>query len=467
MRKTLHTITHTSMITLTLTLQSLHTCSAVQFLQVNYTSCSPPSNESKLLKSIRSALRGSDMKNLSTIQTTFHHDTQHDGRELTWNASVVVLSYGGVICRRWSFDQEGEMIQWACLGMLEQVDESSTPSTTSSAPDKPSSERPTFGPFTRAQAAAASRATSKRTLVPAIFVFLRSLGRIILQNGIEYSFSLPFIVRKAWPLSPHGVMIQRVLEPSELVEAEITGEAILPTLFSMTSPLAEAAAVGLTAGIIGVTGDSDKLQDEDANSTRPLRSIPSSEMIVTATRQGRDCKAQLAVTVDVEQRNLSLWRYIYLKPKDLPAPLNQNQPRDSKKRQSVLGTGSRCTSAIYDGAGRLHHPLSPGRRSPDVSPTVDIFDVPLPDMPPLSRMAPSLSTTATLQSLVFSGPSQRSSAAAAAKSRRVSLSKNELSTIMTLANHNDADLEIPIEHGRMKAAYWMEKLYSQEISEEE
>jgi len=36
-----------------------------------------------------------------------------------------------------------------------------------------------------------------------------------------------------------------------------------------------------------------------------------------------------------------------------------------------------------------------------------------------------------------------------------------------LANHNDADLEIPIEHGRMKAAYWMEKLYSQEISEEE
>jgi len=464
-KRIFYMVTLTPMITLAL--QPLHTCPAVQFLQDNYASCSAPSNESELLKSIRSALRGSDTENSSTIQTTFHHDTQHDDRELAWNASVVVLSQGGIIRRRWSFDQEGETIQWACLGMLEQVVESSTPPTTSSAPEKPSSERPTFGPFARAQAAAALRGASKWTLVPAIFVFLRSIGRIILQNGMEYSFSLPFIVRKAWPLSPHGVMIQRVLEPSEFVEAEITGEAVLPTLFSMTSPLAEAAAVGLTAGIIGVSGNSDKLQDEDANSTRPLRSIPSSEMVVTATRQGRDCKAQLTVTVDVEQRKFSVWRYIYLKPKDLPAPLNQNKPRDSKNRQSILSTGSRCTSAIYDGAGRLHHPLSPSRRSPEVSPTVDIFDVPLPDMPPLSRMAPSLSTTATLQSLVSGGPSQRSSSAAAAKSRRMSLSKNEHSAIMFSANHSDTDLEIPIEHGRMKATYWMEKLYSQEISEEE
>jgi anaphase-promoting complex subunit 1 len=312
---------------------------------------------------------------------------------------------------------------------------------------------------------------SKQILVPAIFVFLRSVGRIILQNGIDYSFSLPFIVRKAWPLSPHGVMIQRVLEPSEFIEAELTGEAVLPTIFSMTSPLAEAAAVGLTTGIIGGWANiPGKLKDEDENSTRPLRSIPSSEMIVTVTREGKDCKAQFAVTVDVERRMISVWRYIYLKPKDLPTPLTQNQSRDSKKRQSMPGPGSRRTSAIYDGAGRLHHPLSPGRRSPELSPTADIFDVPLPDMPPLSalpRMAPSLSTAATLQSLVSGGSVQRSGTA---KGQRGSLSKNDLSSIMDrmiFRGRGDADFEIPIEHGRMKAAYWMDRLYSQEIPEEE
>ncbi|KAF5353340.1 hypothetical protein D9756_008086 [Leucocoprinus leucothites] len=460
-----------------LPLKPLHISSAVQFLQDKYPSCSTSAPESTLLQAIRSALRGSDTENLSTIQTTFHHDTQPDGRELTWNANVVVLGYGGIMRRRWSFEQERETIQWACLGMLEQVDAAShdntAPPITLSMPDKPSSERPTFGPFKRAQAAAASQSASKRTLVPAIFIFLRSVGRIILQNGIEYSLSLPFIVRKAWPLSPHGVMIQRVLEPSEFVEAEMTGEAVLPTIFSMTSPLAEAAAVGFTTGIIGLGGDSGKLKDEDENSTKPLRSIPSSEMVVTATRQGKDCKVQFAITVDVEQCKLSVWRYTYLKPKDLPTPLTQNQPRDPKRRQSMAGPGSRRTSAIYDGAGRFHYPLSPSRRSPEVSPTADIFDVPLPEMPPLSalpRMAPSLSTTTTLQSLVAGGTSQRSSAAATAKAQRVSLSKNDFSTIMdrmAFGGRGDADLEIPIEHGRMKAAYWMERLCSQEIPEED
>jgi len=91
-------VTLTPMITLAL--QPLHTCSAVQFLQANHASCSTSSNESELLKSIRSALRGSDTENSSIIQTTFHHDTQHDDRELAWNASVVVLSHGGIIRRR-------------------------------------------------------------------------------------------------------------------------------------------------------------------------------------------------------------------------------------------------------------------------------------------------------------------------------------------------------------------------------
>lgn len=447
--------------------------SASQFLEQQTPSCSSSATESSLLLAIRSVLRGSDTDNLSTIKTSYHHDTQDDDRELTWNAHTVILSYGGVIRRRWSFCQEGETIQWACLGLLDEVE----PSSSVPQPPPPqsttnSSERPTFGPFSRSKTASRT-AASRSTLIPAIFVFLRSIGKIILQNGMEYSFSLPFIVRKAWPLSPHGVMIQRVLEPSEFVEAELTGEAVLPTVFSMTSPLAEAAAVGLTAGIIGACRNHTYiLKDEDENLIRPLKSIPSTEMIVTVTRQGRDCSIYVVVTVDVERQRLSTWRYAYIKPKDMPTPLTETHSREQKKRHSLAGPTSRRTSAIYDGAGRLHHPLSPGRRSPDTSPTADIFDVPLPSMPPLSalpRMAPTLSTTTTLHSLVSGGSSQRSATGNAA-AKRVSLNRNDVNATMDrmgFGGRVEADLEIPIEHGRMKAAYWMQRVYTQNIAEEE
>ncbi len=305
----------------TIPLQPLQKSAAVRFLEQQFPTRKESSRESSLLQAIRSALRGSDAESLSTIQTTYHCDTQPDTRELTWNANTVILSYGGVIRRRWSFGQAGENIQWACLGMLEQVDAqspsdissdasapASTPIASASQSTKSSSERPTFGPFARAQATSQG-ASNNVTLVPAIFVFLRSVGRIILENGVEYSLSLPFIVRKVWPLFPHGVLIQRVLEPSELIEAELTGEAVLPTIFSITSPLAEAAAVGLTTGIIGgYKSQQVRLKDEEENSARPLKSIPPSELIVAVTRPCRDCSIYVVVTVNVEQRSLSLWR---------------------------------------------------------------------------------------------------------------------------------------------------------------
>ena len=53
---------------------------------------------------------------------------------------------------------------------------------------------------------------------------------------MDYTFSLPFIVQKAWPISPHDIIIQRVLEPTEIVKADLSSDAILPTIFSATSP---------------------------------------------------------------------------------------------------------------------------------------------------------------------------------------------------------------------------------------
>jgi len=236
-----------------------------------------PSSESDLLRAIRTALRGSDTDPPPTIQSTYPscdgESCQED--QLAWNAHTVVLSRGGVMKKKWNFEQEEQCIQWACIGWLEQQN-----------------TEPILGTTSR---------------VPGVFVFLRSFGKIYLKDGLEYTFALPFIVRKAWPLSPHGVMIQRVLEPSEIEEAEISGDAVLPTIFSVTSPFSEAATVGLT---------SPSLKSEDETAARPLKSVSPTEMVVWVSHRGSASNDDVLVTVDVEQRQLSVWRYIYTNPKD-------------------------------------------------------------------------------------------------------------------------------------------------------
>lgn len=220
--------------------------------------------------------------------------------------------------KKWNFQEEGESIQWACLGELEQsVMDNGTRSTShstayyasyetpSTAPSSSSRDRPTFGPFSRDSVNSTSK-PSHPEVVPAVFVFLRSVGKIYLQNGLEFTFSLPFIVRKAWPISPHGVMMQRVLEPSELLEAEMMGDSVLPTIFSITSPFAEPAAVGLTTGIIG--SDPPTLKDEDENSSSPLKSVIPTEMVVWTSHRHPVSSDDVLVTVDVEKKSLSIWR---------------------------------------------------------------------------------------------------------------------------------------------------------------
>lgn len=370
--------------------------------------------------------------------------------------------------KKWNFQEEGESIQWACLGELEQsVKDNGTPSishstayyasyeTPSTAPSSSSRGRPTFGPFSR-ETVNSTPNPSRPELVPAVFVFLRSIGKIYLQNGLEFTFSLPFIVRKAWPISPHGVMMQRVLEPSELLEAEMMGDSVLPTIFSITSPFAEPAAVGLTTGIIG--SDPPTLKDEDENSSSPLKSVIPTEMVVWTSHRHPVSSDDVLVTVDVEKKLLSIWRYVYIKPKDTPVPLTRTRTRSAaRKRQSLSGVGSRRTSAIF--------PLSPHIRSREHSPSPD-FD--LPEMPPLSSlpgMPPTLSTTTTIASLISgTNSSQRSGHT---KGRRNSLTRNDLSMTldrMALGGRLESDIILaPIEHGRMKAAYWMESVHSMEI----
>jgi anaphase-promoting complex subunit 1 len=263
-------------------------------------------------------------------------------------------------------------------------------------------------------------------------------------------------------------MIQRVLEPSEMEEAEVTGDAVLPTIFSVTSPFSEAGTVGLTTGIVGGFRDTvPSLKDEDENSTKPLKSVAPTEMVVWTSHRGPASRDDVLVTIDVGQRQLSIWRYAYIKPKDTPVPLGRASTRNiAKKQHSTAGVGIHRSSVSY------HHvdgrrSLSPDIYSREPSPMVELPEVPevLP-LPVLPRMAPTLSRTTAMVALVTGGQSQLS---APMKGRRNSLARgNDLSVTMdrmVLGGRLDNDLALaPIEHGRMKAAYWMETIYAQQIS---
>ncbi|KAF4611458.1 hypothetical protein D9613_003815 [Agrocybe pediades] len=461
--------------------------SAITFLSKNAPTEKQDTNDSPLLKAIKAALRGPGAEDVNTIHTATYFTGNHtEEPDLAWDKYNAVLSCGGVMIKRWSFEQEGECIQWACLGELEQVIQKNPASSASaasyananSAPPQPLPDgRETFGPFMRERNARKFGHGDPQT-IPAVFIFLRSIGKIYLNNGVDYTFSLPFVVRRAWPVSPHGMMVQRVLEPSEIAEARATGDDVLPTVFSITSALSEAAAVGLTSGIYGATQNTPPaLKDEDEHSSKPLKSIPPTEMIVWVSYCCIIADARVVVTVNVEERLLTIWQYAYIKPKDTPVPLTRTKkgkapaPAPVAKRQSMPGVGARRTSAMFDGISdrrdRLHQ-MSPNPRSHEPLLAPDVFE--LPDMPAFSSlpgMAPSLSTATTMASLSGGISSQRP---VSNKPRRNSLSRNDLSTTMdrmVLGGRLDSDTLAPIEHGRMKAAFWMQSMYTRQISEED
>ena len=471
---------------ITVTAQGPPDSPARLFLSKNFPCTEDPTHDSPLLRAIKAALRGPNTTTSNSIHTAVHFTGNRPNEpELTWNEHTAILSYGSVMVKRWSFGHEKELIQWACLGELEQVIQQNPSSSTTAAsyasqdtePPPPAPDgRETFGPFARARNNRKFDA-GKVEIVPAVFIFLRSIGKIYLSNGVDYTFSLPFIVRRAWPISPHGVMLQRVLEPAEVAEAEETGDDILPTIFTITSALSEASAVGMTSGILGPTRDAPaSLTDEDEHSSKPLISVPPTEMIVWVSHCGIVADARIAVTVDVEKRLLSIWQYVYVKPKDTPVPLTRRakapKAKAYTKRQSMSGVGNRRTSAMFDGRDRIH-PMSPNPRAREPVLPSELFD--LPDMPPLSslpNMAPSLSTTTTMASLVSGATGSQSQTQRTAPSikRRNSLSRNDLSMTMdrmVLGGRFDTETLTPIEHGRMKASFWMQNMLTRPLSDEE
>lgn len=304
---------------------------AVQFLSRVPESLSEGSD---LLRSIRAALNGAAHGVTSTYAPSFAPGSDSwVEQELSWNNRCAVLSHGGVIRRKWDFTEEQQTIQYACLGrFIHSTD--TTGRVHGSAHYTSSKEEYThtgtagellFGPF-KAVREEKLKSEHSQQVVSAVFVFLRSFGKVFLSNGLDYTFALPFLVRKAWPLYPHGVLIQRFLEPVEVEEARFTGDALLPTIFSITNPFAEPAAIGVSAGIEGGYGNVPaSLSDEAEHCSKPLAAVSAAEEVVWVSSRKVPADNDVLITFDSDKKELTIWRYVYIKPKDVPAPVEHGR----------------------------------------------------------------------------------------------------------------------------------------------
>lgn len=418
--------------------------------------------ESDLLKAIRDALRGSPADTENPVKSLVFSSTEPSPgeEELCWDSHTIILSSGGVIRKKWCFKQEGQPVQWACMGWFEQP---STLASTSSArsahytssdsqdesmlPDP--KQRPTFGPFSHAERDKGPDKDKSTTRFRAVFVFLRSLGRIFFLNGLEYTFYLPFIVRQAWPLAPHGVILQRLPEPGELEEAAVSKDELLPTIFTMVDPFAEASAVGLTPSIRD--GRPTALDEHDLS--KPIPSIPAQEHLVWVSSNVADSVEQIAVTVNLDKNTLSVWRYTYVNPKEGP---------DISQKPGVRNTKHARKSLSLSGT----HPLSPRFAQPPLP-----FPSVVREQPPLTAlpgMAPGLHAPLPMSALVPGAVPNLPALAAtrpAPKSRRNSLGQHDVAGGATLGGRIEGSMlnVDPVDSAHMRPAYWMERLYSEEV----
>ena len=430
-----------------------------------------PAQQSVLLRSIRSALRGSNLDR-DWQHTVFYDaspetETEDGVEELQWDQERVVLCAGGVIQKQWSFSHEGQPVQWACNGWLQQAGAVPTPRSSghytndtrsglSREHEHDNRTRAIFGPFERAEQER-RREVESETRVRATFVFLRSVGWIYLRNGVEYTFSLPFIVRKAWPLYPHGVIIQRVLEPMEVQEAELTGDDTLPTVFSLISPLAEATVVDHAASIVGGFHSVPlSLVHDDDSSGQVSEPLSAGEVIIWVSHRGHGEDSDLLVTVHPERRRLSVWRYAYVKVGDIP--FSQAQSRFRKKRASMAAGAPDNQRQTVVGSEEFawrpqpsseDHPLETfpvqyGRHHP-----------PIVSVPSMSSMATG--TSRTQLSLL--------------DEQRYSLRRDRLSVDinrMVLGGRTEPDVSLGLaDYTRMRSTHWITRLYSMELMENE
>ncbi|KAI5993715.1 hypothetical protein F5J12DRAFT_858509 [Pisolithus orientalis] len=249
---------------------------------------------------IRAALKGSAPNGVASTCAPCFTDGSDSWveQELSWNYRCAVLSQGGVIRRKWDFLEEGQSIQYACLGRFAHSTEATGPVHGSAHYTSSKEEYTHTGPTREA------------------------LPRM---NSPKKSFQR-FSRRGHCILT--AVLIQRVLEPIEVEEARFTGDTLLPTIFSITNPFAEPTAIGITTGIVGGHGDTPvSLSDEDEQCSKPLAAVSAAEEVVWVSTYNSDIA--VLITFNEEIRQLAIWRYIHLKPKGAFDPIEHGRTKVS------------------------------------------------------------------------------------------------------------------------------------------
>lgn len=429
-------------------------------------------DDSDLLRAIRTTLRLISGPSDPPLHTSFDHALSEDGagsEELAWDAHTVTYSRGGVVCKKWCFGPDGQSVQWACLGTLSQSNLHAPMPLYGSkryADDRPevepvpqveNSTRSSFGPFTNARKHS-RRHPDLETNSRAVFIFLRNMGRIYLSNGVEYIFNLPFMVRRAWPAQPHGVIIQRVLEQSERDEWKLTGETLLPTIFTLTSPHADFNSIGLTDGIKGGFDDV-ALEMKRGYAEGTIRMMPPDERVVWVSQRVRGVSEDLMVTVNSDAKKISVWRYVFAPVKDAPTRGGTQfsagtAPNSPSRRVSLAGNPS---AHLRSGNAVASEALATGGTQP--------FALPLRVLP---GMPPTLTTTTTMEDLMNLQPKAAGEPQWAAPARPAPSNKPNLDLDLDrLEPRRPVNLDdIPDPVMLTKIPYfWVEKLFCLDAAE--
>ena len=363
--------------------------------------------DSQLLRAVRAAFQGSGKEPEPPIRSVVSAsvDGPYGEEELAWDETIVTWSIGGVLRNTWSFQEEDQRVQYACFGWLHSDGTihaaSNSARHTTNDPDFDEEERfsfashsdrkgdkDVFGPFFRARKAQ-MRTIEPSTIARAVFIFLRNFGRIYLMNGAEYSFSLPFIVQKAWALSPHGILLQRVVDPAELDDPDP-----LPSLYTLTNPFQEPRPVGLASLIKGGHGFSKyeaELVHQDGHEELSSGVLVAEQVVWIAPKLVGDVGADsILVTLNHEKRKLSFWRYVLTSQNDSARYVKDSAfPHHQAVGEKQHAQTRHASNDLASRGDRIRPP------SPDFEP-IHAGDMGELGLPPFQSMPPPMTSTSTL-----------------------------------------------------------------------
>lgn len=328
--------------------------------------------DSELLKSLRKVFAPAHASSTAIKRSLRPPAIAKEGEEeLCWNGRRVLWSVGGIPRRTWDFAHERQDIQWVCWAWF-RPDDVATPHITRH-PETHEEGNRTFGPFfqflqRQRMATPQDDSSQSPTACRALVVFLRDIAKVLIGSGVEHTIHLPFLVQRAWPISPTGVLVQRAQDREELDEAAILGTPLLPTLFSLSSPLDEFKIVGCARSIQG--GFSDTGTPPIVDPLPAARLHPSDNVLYVSGSTDPEAE-RLLVSHNHEKRRLTIWRYASRKPNN--SLHTSDTDRGAKARERVLN----------DRLDRI--PLGAGAEDSEIAASYGGPSIPIPPLHPVSR----------------------------------------------------------------------------------